>query len=142
MRRLLTPVWLLRHLVAATLVGGFLALGWWQIGRAAAGNSLSWAYAVEWPVFAGFVVFVWWREVRRDRRVDSARTGTRPTGDGQVPANTPAPGFRRPVTTSRRSASPAPVPAGTSDSPELDAYNAYLAWLNANPTARPGDYPG
>ena len=52
------------HIPAFVLVTGFLALGWWQLSRAAAGNAISWGYAVEWPIFAGFVVFVWWREVR------------------------------------------------------------------------------
>jgi hypothetical protein len=32
-------------------------------------------------------------------------------------------------------------PAQPAD-PELDAYNDYLAWLNAHPGARPADYPG
>jgi hypothetical protein len=30
--------------------------------------------------------------------------------------------------------------AGITPDPELDAYNDYLAWLAANPGARPADY--
>jgi membrane protein implicated in regulation of membrane protease activity len=129
MRRLLTPAWLVRHALAAALVTAFLWLGWWQISRAAAGNVLSWAYAIEWPVFAGFVVFLWWREVRRALR----RDGPAPAESG----GRSAAGIRRPVVPARR----------TEERPryedsELDAYNDYLAWLNANPNARPTDYPG
>jgi hypothetical protein len=103
MRRFLTPGWVARHVLAVVLIVGFLGLGWWQLGRASAGNVLSWAYAVEWPVFAGFVAFMWVREVRLELRADAV-------------------------------AEPAEHP--------VDAYNDYLAWLNANPGARPADYPG
>jgi hypothetical protein len=118
-----TPAWLVRHVVAATLVVAFLALGWWQIGRAASGNLLSYAYAVEWPVFAGFVVFVWVKEVRRERAASSPASA-----DDQPP----------PI----RAARPRRVSPGydDTDDEQLAAYNRYLAWLNANPGARPADY--
>ncbi len=124
----MTPGWLAGHALAAALTAGCLALGWWQIHRAAAGNTLSWAYAVEWPVFAGFVVFVWVREIRRALGHDKPPAATaRHSGE-------PA---RRPVLTARR----APV-IDDRDDPELAAYNHYLAWRNANPGARRADYPG
>jgi len=125
MRRLLTPAWLARHALAAVVVPGFLGLGWWQFQRAASGNALSWAYTVQWPIFAGFVVFIWWREVRQTLR-----------GGPVVFAPAPrAEGFRAPVLTSR------PTAAGDDDA-DTTEYNAYLAWLAANPGARPADYPG
>ena len=71
MKRLWTPGWIARHVAMVVLVAAFLALGWWQLSRAAGGNAISWGYAVEWPVFAGFVVFVWWREVRQALRAPS-----------------------------------------------------------------------
>jgi hypothetical protein len=142
MGRLWTRAWLVRHVVAAVLVTAFLALGWWQLTRAAAGNALSWAYAVEWPVFAGFVAFIWATEVRRELRGHSPQTpppAGRPRPDavaaGRMDGAAPGLTVRRPVRVERR-----PVPA--TDDPELAAYNAYLAWLNAHPGARPGDYPG
>ena len=163
MRRLLAPAWIARHVVAVVLIAGFLALGWWQIGRAASGNALSWAYAVEWPVFAGFVVFLWFREARETvrRPAPPAAAGRPPAGspgagaEGSAPevdragpgehartdvpgVSSDVPGVRRPVRVRR-----SPVPAtGSGGDPELDAYNNYLAWLNANPGARPADYPG
>ena len=130
MRGLWTPAWLVRHTVGAVLVLGFLGLGWWQLGRAAGGNALSWAYTVQWPVFAGFVAVVWAGEVRRELR-DRHPGGPARAAD-EVPSRAPA---RRPVRVESRAA-----PAA--DDPELAAYNAYLAWLNAHPGARPGDYPG
>ncbi|HEX6967764.1 MAG TPA: hypothetical protein VF174_02910 [Micromonosporaceae bacterium] len=132
MKRLLTPAWLARHVVAVVLVAGFLGLGWWQYGRAAAGNTISWGYALQWPAFAAFVVFVWWQEVRRALR--GGRTAAPPPSASSAP---PTAGIRRPVRVDRRSA----VPDDTDDG-ELAAYNRYLAWLNANPDARPGDFPG
>ncbi|MFJ8829447.1 hypothetical protein [Micromonospora aurantiaca] len=143
MNRLWTPAWIVRHVAMVVLVVGFLGLGWWQVTRAAGGNALSFGYAIEWPVFAAFVVFVWWREVRQTLRA-------RPPGDAQPPAD-PAPpaaagaapvattpAVRRPVRVVRTPA----APADGADDAELAAYNSYLSWLNANPGARPGDYPG
>jgi hypothetical protein len=137
MKRLWTPAWIARHVAMVVLVVGFLALGWWQISRAASGNTLSWAYAVEWPIFAGFVVFVWWREVRHALRGrgTAVQPVATPKDSGAGGDGTAAPAVRRPVRVSRASAE-APEDA------DLAAYNRYLTWLNANPGARPGDYPG
>ncbi|MFG1885282.1 hypothetical protein [Micromonospora sp. NPDC049102] len=140
MRWLWTPAWIARHVAMVVLVGSFLGLGWWQISRATAGNNLSWGYAVEWPIFAGFVVYVWWREVRLARR--AAQGGTEPPAEQAVeppPAATAGsrPAVRRPVRVTR-----VPVDASPGDDATLAAYNDYLSWLNANPGARPGDYPG
>ncbi|NLU80597.1 hypothetical protein HCA58_19940 [Micromonospora sp. HNM0581] len=155
MKRLWTPAWIARHVAMVVLVISFLGLGWWQLSRAAAGNAISWGYAVEWPVFAGFVVFVWWREVRHALRavtsVDgdasasasrahlagSAGPGVTTIGAaGAARTDLPRPGIRRPVRVARIS-----VGSGVDDA-ELAAYNRYLSWLNANPGAKPGDYPG
>jgi hypothetical protein len=128
------------------LVVAFLALGWWQVRRAAGGNMLSFGYAVEWPVFAAFVIFVWVREMRRALRepdpasaVPSAaersateRSATEPSapGDGGADAATP-----------RAVRQPRSGPAyDDSGDAELAAYNRYLAWLNANPHANRSAY--
>jgi hypothetical protein len=119
-RRLFTPRWVLVHVAVLVLVVAFLRLGWWQVQRAAAGNVLSYGYAVQWPVFAGFLIFVWIKEMR------GARRATTPA---------PAPSERRPT--------PRSGPAyDDSDDAELAAYNRYLAWRSANPQASRSDYPG
>jgi hypothetical protein len=41
-----------------------LWLGGWQLHRAESGNSLSWAYTFEWPLFAIFAVYFWVKTVR------------------------------------------------------------------------------
>ncbi|MEU7586308.1 hypothetical protein AB0A95_08410 [Micromonospora sp. NPDC049230] len=140
MRRLWTPAWIARHVAMVVLVVGFLGLGWWQISRAAAGNSLSWGYAVEWPIFAGFVVYVWWREVKlaRRRAADTDTPPSEPAAEPEPAATAGSrPAVRRPVRVSRVSSGGDAVEDG-----DLAAYNHYLSWLSANPGARPGDYPG
>ncbi|WP_173078878.1 hypothetical protein [Phytohabitans rumicis] len=129
MRRLWTPAWIARHVIAVGLVAGFLALGWWQMSRAADGNTLSWAYAFEWPLFAAFVVFMWVREARLTLRG--------PAQAAPIEKTQPTTAVRRPVRTARR-----PIGYDDSGDPELAAYNRYLAWLNEHPGARPADYPG
>lgn len=131
MRRLGTPAWIARHVLAIVLVVGFLAMGWWQIGRALSGNALSWAYAFEWPLFAAFVVFMWLREVRHTLRAGAPRP--------PAPARslTSPPAARRPVRTAPRR-----IEYDDGGDPELAEYNRYLAWLTENPGARPADFPG
>jgi hypothetical protein len=126
MRRLLTPGWLLRHCAALVLFAGCLGLGWWQIQRARSGNFLSFGYAVEWPVFAGFVVVLWGFEIRRALR----------TGVGSP--------RKEPLRIMPKAPSRPPrvrVPDEPPD-PELDAYNRYLEWLAANPDRHRSEYPG
>jgi hypothetical protein len=153
MKRLWTPAWIARHVAMVVLVATFLGLGWWQVSRAAAGNAISWGYAVEWPIFAGFVVFVWWREVRHALRTVAPPSGNAvasasadhpddPAGTDGVSASDasdagqPRTGIRRPVRVARVSAGPG------EDDADLTAYNRYLSWLNANPGAKPADYSG
>jgi hypothetical protein len=132
-RGLWTPAWIARHVLALLLIAGCLGLGWWQFRRAAGGNALSWGYTFEWPVFAGFFAFLWFREVQLARR------GGRPGA-----AEAPQPAVRRPgetVTVGRPVRVAVPT-APAEDDPETAAYNDYLAWLAAHPAARPMDYPG
>src|SRR5215470_6706042 len=63
-RILLTPRWLSWHLFAVVAVAGMCWLGQWQFERAMAGNTLSWAYTFEWPIFAIFGVVFWVKTVR------------------------------------------------------------------------------
>lgn len=104
MRQLLfSRRWLVRHLVALLLFAACLGLGWWQWDRAREGNTLSWAYTFEWPLFAAFVVFFWWRMLRLE--VDPPPTAQ--------PVPPPEP----------------PPPPDDEEDEELSAYNRYLASL-------------
>lgn len=108
MRRFFTPGWLGLHLIAIVLIGVFLLAGWWQLTRAQGGNLQSWAYVIEWPMFAVFVVAMWIRMVRDELRGDTE------DGPGSVvPAR----------------AAPAGV-IDDADDEELAAYNRRLARLN------------
>ena len=51
------------HVTLGITVPGFFALGWWQLHRALGGNNLSWAYTFEWPFFAAYAIYLWWRLV-------------------------------------------------------------------------------
>jgi hypothetical protein len=79
-RRFFTPGWLGLHLIAVLLIGAFLLAGWWQLVRAQGGNLQSWAYVIEWPLFAVFVVAMWIRMVRDELNGDE-----RPSGQGVAP---------------------------------------------------------
>jgi DNA-binding transcriptional regulator of glucitol operon len=49
------------HTTVLIVVFACLALGWWQLERALSGNTLSWVYTFEWPFFAAYAIFMWWR---------------------------------------------------------------------------------
>jgi DNA-binding transcriptional regulator of glucitol operon len=126
------------HASVLVLVAAFLALGRWQFGRAADGNLLSYGYAIQWPAFAVFAVWVWIAEMRKALRSSAASNvdlGLRVVDEDQT--TTPSP---RSTAEKRRPRSQAAY--DDSDDPQLAAYNHYLSWLNAHPHATPADYPG
>ncbi len=71
--------------------------------RAQSGNTLSWAYVVEWPVLGGYAIYMW-AKMLREERGDDARSRQR-----------------------RERASTAQLEA---DDPELRAWNEYLAQVH------------
>lgn len=96
------------------VVPGCLALGWWQLMRALGGNTLSWAYVFEWPIFAGYAVFMWWKLTHEHR------AGT-----------PPRPGARRNDDVVGDRIGEEELVDGTGEE-ELASYNRYLAALNAS----------
>jgi hypothetical protein len=63
------------HVLIIVVVPTFVALCVWQVRRALGGNDLSWAYVFEWPFFAGYAIYMWWRFLHED-----------PPGDAMPPA--------------------------------------------------------
>jgi hypothetical protein len=129
------------HIAVVVLVLAFLRLGWWQVTRAADGNLLSYGYALQWPAFAVFVVFVWIKEMRLTLGrapgpgADPARTEERSDEGAERRGKVGPPG-------PRARASEASADDGDDGDDQLAQYNRYLAWLNAHPEASPRDYPG
>jgi hypothetical protein len=85
------------------VVPAFALLCWWQVRRATSGNELSWAYVFEWPLFALYAVYMWWRLVHEPVSERSVAAG-----DETAPA------------------------AAAAEDAELAAYNRYLADLHAS----------
>jgi hypothetical protein len=94
------------HLTLLVLLPAFGVMFDWQLHRALGGNKLSWAYTVEWPVFAGYAVFMWWRLLH----------------EGFAPRRAPRAPRATPDKEARNEA-------------DLAAYNAYLARLKEEDTA-------
>lgn len=115
-RVLLAPRWLSWHLFAIAAVAGMTWLGKWQFDRAIAGNTLSWAYTFEWPIFAIFGIVFWVKTVK-----DELRPATGDDAPAQV--SLPTAGQSGAAGAERETA-----PPGEAD-PELAEYNAYLAKL-------------
>jgi hypothetical protein len=95
------------HAALLVLVPLCAALCDWQVHRAISGNSLSWAYVFEWPFFAGYGTYVWWKLVH-----DQTATPSPPGPAGERTGPT----------------------AAFLEEPdeELAAYNRYLAELQAS----------
>jgi hypothetical protein len=119
-RFLITPKWLAWHLVMVGSVIGMLALGDWQLHRALSGNSLSWAYTFEWPIFAIFAVVFWAKTIKDEVRPPAA------AAQGDVEVALPARAL--PAGVAVAGAGPDDEPA--EEDAELAAYNAYLARLH------------
>src|SRR5215472_7900033 len=131
-RILLTPRWLSWHLFAAAAVTGMAWLGDWQFRRAMAGNTLSWAYTFEWPIFAIFGIVFWLKTIRDE--LHPAADGAR-ASEVELPAGA-KPGSGRRAEPGGAAAADG-LPAGGAghaaqgqDEQELAEYNAYLARLS------------
>ena len=55
------------HLALVGWVAMCAVAAWWQVGRAIQGNSLSFLYAIEWPVFAVLGVLGWYALLNMER---------------------------------------------------------------------------
>src|SRR5260370_25090559 len=106
MRRLVSPRKLLGHLAVLACAALFVRLGVWQWAKSQspAGTLQNLGYALQWPLFAAFVVGAWgrilWFELhppaadRRRQRLDARRQArARPAGPRQSGASVhqPAP---------------------------------------------------
>ena len=110
-RFLIRPRWLGWHAFIIFSVVVMLCLGDWQLHRAESGNSLSWAYTFEWPLFAIFAVVFWVKTIRDEVRPPAqAKQGDAFSFPGVLPVLPPGDGGDE---------------AG-SDDEELAPYNAYL----------------
>jgi integral membrane protein len=77
---------LVLHLEVAIVAPGCVAAGWWQATRALSGNTLSWVYSIEWPIFALLAVAGWWHLVHEDPEAYRARrTMHAVPGDVELP---------------------------------------------------------
>jgi hypothetical protein len=76
-RAVLRPKWLCWHAFAVVAFFGMLWLGDWQWHCALSGNTLSWAYTFEWPLFAIFGVVFWVRTVRDEVGLTAIRSARR-----------------------------------------------------------------
>jgi hypothetical protein len=112
------------HVAVIVVVPGCLALTWWQVERALSGNTLSWVYSFEWPFFAGYALYMWWR-----------LTHEAPQGTPAEPAQTerarsgPDEGERE---RERRDDGELQDERDRQDEHALAEYNRYLAALHAS----------
>ncbi len=84
-RRLFSWQWVAFTLVVVLAVAAFLFLAWWQLGRfeSRSGDWQNFGYALQWPFFAVFAIYVWWRLLRESRRESMDRESRRETADGR-----------------------------------------------------------
>jgi hypothetical protein len=86
--RWLTPGAIKLHVALALVVPVLLGLGWWQLQRALGGHARSWAYAIQWPAFAAYAVYLWWKLLRERpefRRPGDPEPVEEPADDGEGP---------------------------------------------------------
>ena len=93
MRQLvLSPRWILWHLLTLGAVVTCLWLAAWQWQRAgsAMGSALNIGYGLQWPVFAVFFGVMWWRFLRME--VARLQVGRAATASADAAARRPADG--------------------------------------------------
>jgi hypothetical protein len=116
-RRLLTPKWVLLHLLVAALFVGTWFAAYWQLSKAeGGGGAVNWSYALQWPLYGFMGLWFYVRMVRTEL--------TRDPDEDEPGAAVVL--YQRPR-------------IDTTGDPELAAYNAYLAELNEKALGRRSD---
>lgn len=121
---------MLLHVLALIAFLVCLRLGLWQWDRAKShsGTMQNFGYALQWPLFAGFVVVLWWRAIRDVLHPKSAGEESR-----EQAAETPKLAARA---TPATPVVAAPLLPTEEEDPEVAAYNRYLASLYARDEER------
>jgi hypothetical protein len=72
------------HLVLAAglaiCIGAFII----ELLRALGGHSFSWIYVFEWPLFAGFAIYMWWNLLHGNDRAHRASSDTSAASTGDM----------------------------------------------------------
>jgi DNA-binding transcriptional regulator of glucitol operon len=106
--RLLTPRWVLLHLLITAVFVATFFLGYWQLTKAEnGGGAVNWSYALQWPLYGFMGLFFYGKMVKVELNRDPDED--EPGQDVVL--------YQRPR-------------IDTTGDPELAAYNRYLAELN------------
>jgi hypothetical protein len=119
------------HLTLVVVGGGCLAFGWWMFERARHGDGAAWVYTFEWPIFAVYAGYMWWRLLHDEERM----TSTPPARRAASPSASEA-ASTLPADKGERVQQLGFDPYDDED-PDLAAYNRYLAALHDADRSRP-----
>jgi hypothetical protein len=131
------------HVAVLLIVPGCAVAAWWQVNRAQDGNNLSYVYSVMWPLFGLLGLCFWWMLIHTDYETVGLKGMRRQEALAQGPAHAPSGTAEATDVVSTSPALPlnvmeasivtetTPVPAAADEDPELAAYNARLAALEA-----------
>ena len=110
---------LVLHLAVILWIAIAATAGWWQVGRAVQGNSLSFLYSIEWPVIAVLGVLGWFALLNIEKVTESQEKERIEYEE-----------------TMRAQARAARISALEEEDPGLGAYNDHLAKLSHVPKKR------
>jgi hypothetical protein len=65
----------------AICVGAFVV----ELMRAVGGHAFSWMYVFEWPLFAGFAIYMWWNLLQGHDQVPRTSTKRLPRRTAETP---------------------------------------------------------
>lgn len=100
----------LLHLALLGWLGLSASAAWWQLGRAVQGNSLSFMYSIEWPVFGVLGVLGWYALLNMEKVTEDEEAARRDYEESM-----------------RAEAQAARDRSAEKDDPVLAAYNDHLA---------------
>jgi len=148
-RRYFTPRCIGLHVILLILLPTFALLTVWQLSRALSGNTLSWAYTFEWPLFALYAIYVWWQLIHESGVTRAARRRAKSAadapGDGHDQPGWALTGGRRrnvaiaeshPIDDEKGGHGERYKEQTPEEAAALARYNRYLAELNASDERR------